>query len=529
MASFQYKYWTYDDGSVAVERIEKSLGADGTKQKEKKSSVLTKGSAAYNRFWAFCKKIEAGDCDDDGEVEEGRILCGIKYVRTPETEISPDQFPRILATLVHDQSQEAQAVILSVFSAILAAYVFRLFRKGLFMERQRQDIAFRAPIIAIPDHQTFEALRILIESLAVDTTPQKKGSSYAFSQPAVIQATRRGYTLNEYTRLCIAGILDAPDYSIGIKRKKAFPAQYRDTAVLIHTRNFAKKDLHEFQYRNPWATIFLYSPTSKVPIIDPIQINTRPLQTCSIDTLPADKLRGIMQIFLVWLADHKKYFDLAGIKREAEERISRYNKRPRTPSFLGHKKTWMLAQLVAIHVFLAFLHDVGGMDVSSLETAWWDVLLPLSKNQLPKSDPPPKEQELIPRPSSKELFEQTITEVIRQGIGSTILFLPSTDKLTAEEAWGCFRSFAGRGEDPQRVFAISSHQLSLLAQKYCPVLCNWRKVISDLRKKPPGYFLTKRNCRIFGSTDSVNAVLINIDKARFLPNDLRAIIKKHLK
>ena len=61
MASFQYKYWTYDDGSVAVERIEKSLGADGTKQKEKKSSVLTKGSAAYNRFWAFCKKIEAGD------------------------------------------------------------------------------------------------------------------------------------------------------------------------------------------------------------------------------------------------------------------------------------------------------------------------------------------------------------------------------------------------------------------------------------------------------------------------------------
>ena len=535
---FYLNYWTYDDGSIAVEFIKEPLILETGETKKK--YTLLENITAYE---AYCEKLykrkDMRGFDKKDDETKGKILCGIKYVRQPSYIVKPAVFPQIIKTFLLGQSHEAQSAIFSIFSAVLASYVSWLFRKKLFGKGHKQDMTFRAPLISIPDHQTFEILRIIIEAIAVDTTPQEieleevETLSQDFFQPAVIQATYRNARISDYTSLCVRkeSYLDSEDDRY--VRKKELPSQYRDTAVLIHTRGFTRKDLQEFQYRNRWATIFLYAPTPKVPVMEPIKLDSKPLQTFSADEQLSKKLHNIMQLFLNWLLVRPKELGLDGVKQEAEERIARYNKRPKTKSYLGHQKVWMLAQLVGTRFFLEFLHSVGSIDISTLKTDWWDILLPPAgkriatekrTEEMAQQSEDLEERIIAPKPNSKEVFENTITEILRRGLGSTIPFRPSNSKLPVGETWGCLRVHGK--QKPRRVFAISTRQLDLLVQDCCPDSCDWQMILLDMRRKPPAYLLPVKNCRVFGVSKSENAVLIDIDKARFLPQEMRTTIKK---
>ena len=512
--SFELTYWTYDDGSVAVELIQENGGKQKTRTKK---YTLLESVDAYHKYLESLSKRRGMSKFCKDVAVKGEILCGIKYVRQPSYIVKPAVFPQLIKTLLPGESYEAQSAIFSIFSAVLASYVSRLFRKKLFGKGHKQDMTFRAPLISIPDHQTFEILRIIIEAIAVDTTPQDiemeevETLSQDFFQPAVIQATRRNARISDYTSLCVRkeSYLDSEDDRY--VRKKELPSQYRDTAVLIETRDFTKKDLQEFQYRNRWTTIFLYAPTPKVPIMEPIKLDSKPLQTFLADNLPSRSLRSIMQFFLNWLFDSTEELDLDGVKQEAEERIARYNKRPKTKSYLGHQKVWMLAQLVGTRFFLEFLHSVGSMEISTLKTDWWDILLPPAGKRIATEErtaavaQPPEDSEeriIAPKPNSKEVFENTITEILRRGLGSMIPFRPSNSKLPVGEAWGCLRVHGK--QEPRRVFAISTRQLDLLAQDCCPDSCDWQMVLLDMRRKPPAYLLPVKNCRVFGVSKAEN-------------------------
>ena len=532
---FYLNYWTYDDGSVAVEFIKESLILETGETKKK--YTLLENITAYEAYCEkLCKRKDMRGFDKKDDETKGKILCGIKYVRQPSYIVKPEGFPQIIKTFLLGQSHEAQSAIFSIFSAVLASYVSWLFQKELFGKGHKEDMTFRAPLISIPDHQTFEILRIIIEAIAVDTTPPeielegKEPASRDFLQPAVIQATRRNAKISDYTSLCARKKSHLDSEEDEFARKKELPAQYRDTAVLIHTRGFTRKDLQEFQYRNRWATIFLYAPTPKVPIMEPFKLDSKPLQTFLADSLPSRSLRSIMQFFLNWLFDSTEELDLGDVKQEAEERIARYNKRPKTKSYLGHRKAWMLAQLVGTRFFLEFLHSVGLMEISTLKTEWWDLLLPLAgkrtatEKRTEEMAQQSEDRILVPKPNSREVFENTITEILRQGLGSTIPFRPSNSKLPVGETWGCLRVHGK--QEPRRVFAISTRQLDLLAQDCCPDSCDWQMILLDMRRKPPAYLLPVKNCRVFGVSKAENSVLIDIDKARFLPQEMRTIIKK---
>lgn len=537
--SFELTYWTYDDGSVAVELIQENGGKQKTRTKK---YTLLESVDAYHKYLENLSKRRGMSKFCKDVAVQGEILCGVRYIDYPSVTVEPTLFPKIIRVFLLDRSYEAQSAVFSIFSAVLASYISWLFQKELFGKGHKQDMSFRAPLISIPDHQTFEILRIIIEAIAVDTTPPeielegKEPASPDFLQPAVIRATRRNARISDYTSLCSLcewkkTFFDSREDEFA--RKKELPAQYRDTAVLIHTRGFTRKDLQEFQYRNRWATIFLYAPTPKVPIMEPIKLDSKPLQTFLADSLPSRSLRSIMQFFLNWLFDSAEELDLDGVKQEAEERIARYNKRPKTKSYLGHQKVWMLAQLVGARFFLEFLHSVGSMEISTLKTEWWDLLLPPAgkrtatekcTEETAQQSEDLEERIIAPKPNSKEVFENTITEILRRGLGSTIPFRPSNSKLPVGETWGCLRVHGK--QEPRRVFAISTRQLDLLAQDCCPDSCDWQTVLLDMRRKPPAYLLPVKNCRVFGVSKSENAVLIDIDKARFLPQEMRTTIKK---
>lgn len=534
--SFELTYWTYDDGSVAVELIQENGGKQKTRTKK---YTLLESVDAYHKYLESLSKRRGMSKFCKDVAVKGEILCGVRYIDYPSVTVEPTRFPKIIRTFLLDQSYEAQSAVFSIFSAVIASYISWLFQKELFGKGHKQDMTFRAPLISIPDHQTFEILRIIIEAIAVDTTPPeielegKEPASPDFLQPAVIRATRRNARISDYTSLCARKKSHLDSEEDEYARKRELPAQYRDTAVLIHTRGFTRKDLQEFQYRNRWATIFLYAPTPKVPIMEPIKLDSKPLQTFLADNLPSRSLRSSMQFFLNWLFDSTEELDLDGIKKEAEERIARYNKRPKTKSYLGHRKAWMLAQLVGTRFFLEFLHSVGSMEISTLKTDWWDILLPLAGKRIATEErtaavaQPPEDSEeriIAPKPNSKEVFENTITEILRRGLGSMIPFRPSNSKLPVGEAWGCLRVHGK--QEPRRVFAISTRQLDLLAQDYCPDSCDWQMILLDMRRKPPAYLLPVKNCRVFGVSKAENSVLIDIDKARFLPQEMRTTIKK---
>ena len=105
-----------------------------------------------------------------------------------------------------------------------------------------------------------------------------------------------------------------------------------------------------------------------------------------------------------------------------------------------------------------------------------------------------------------------------------IPFRPSNSKLPVGETWGCLRVHGK--QEPRRVFAISTRQLDLLARDCCPDSCDWQMILLDMRRKPPAYLLPVKNCRVFGVSKAENSVLIDIDKARFLPQEMRTTIKK---
>lgn len=137
---------------------------------------------------------------------------------------------------------------------------------------------------------------------------------------------------------------------------------------------------------------------------------------------------------------------------------------------------------------------------------------------------PSEERIIAPKPNSREVFENTITEILRRGLGNTIPFRPSNSKLPVGKTWGCL--LVHGKQEPRRVFAISTRQLDLLAQECCPVSCDWQMILLGMRRKSLVYLLPVKNCRVFGVSKAENAVLIDIDKARFLPQEMRTTIKK---
>ena len=318
-------------------------------------------------------------------------------------------------------------------------------------------------------------------------------------------------------------------------REHPFPAQYQDTAVLIETKRFSSRaEIRKFQLQNRWVTTLLYAPTDSMCSEEPIYFNSKPLQLCAVGTWDQDEIQTLLR-HILWKVSRFKKKDWKEIQKivfDAEQALEKYNRRRGTRSILGHRKGWMLAQLLSVHLFWHGCSAVGLLkeeEADSYRDTWWSLLLPgYQGTTKPLKNIPLEDRPVLrPQQDSRELFQTAIVKILENGIHGQIPFCPPNSKEPEEDSWGCLREYHSRKDGTSfRAFLISSKQFKDLAAQYNPVFCNWTEVLMTLRKKAPAYFYSSTNCRIFGSSKSVNAIILNLEKASFLPKELKADIKK---
>ena len=92
---FYLNYWTYDDGSIAVEFIKEPLILE-TGETKKKYTLLENITAYETYCEKLCKRKDMRGFDKKDDETKGKILCGIKYVRQPSYIVKPEVFPQII-------------------------------------------------------------------------------------------------------------------------------------------------------------------------------------------------------------------------------------------------------------------------------------------------------------------------------------------------------------------------------------------------------------------------------------------------
>ena len=455
--------------------------------------------------------------------------------------------PQHLESLLHliqacGVHESAQAATVTLFSVILAGYFSRTLHDYVLTKKATSQTISRAPIVAVSDHDTFDVVKTMMESLALDVSSEATSEQVWLGNtlPCVLEAQGRRKTISQRAKTAL--IVDRQDDSADMEKERAsafrehpFPAQYQDTAVLIETKRFSSRaEIRKFQLQNRWVTTLLYAPTDSMCSEEPIYFNSKPLQLCAVGTWDQDEIQTLLR-HILWKVSRFKKKDWKEIRKivfDAEQALEKYNRRRGTRSILGHRKGWMLAQLLSVHLFWHGCSAVGLLkeeEVASYRDTWWSLLLPgYQGTTKPLKNIPLEDRPVLrPQQDSRELFQTAIVKILENGIHGQIPFCPPNSKEPEEDSWGCLREYHSRKDGTSfRAFLISSKQFKDLAAQYNPVFCNWTEVLMTLRKKAPAYFYSSTNCRIFGSSKSVNAIILNLEKASFLPKELKADITK---
>ena len=160
---------------------------------------------------------------------------------------------------------------------------------------------------------------------------------------------------------------------------------------------------------------------------------------------------------------------------------------------------------------------------------WWNLLLP---GCYPEADVeqtlPITERSVIDlRQSSKEVFEATLQEILQAALPTHFVFHPANSPEPEGKPWGCLRWYFDKTHDQSfKALIFPTRKLRTLGPKYCPVRCDWAKVIPELRKKPPAYLYPVKACRLWGRTSPQDAIIINVQKAKFLSSEVRVSINR---
>lgn len=548
--SFSYDellYWKYEDGrygsAILPVRATYLTQGDTRHILSLKSHQVCKNREAWITYKENLQE-QYRDANKRLEVTRLDLTVGLSHLReATNSTLTPQHLESLLHLIqacgVHES---AQAATVTLFSVILAGYFSRTLHDHVLKKKATSQTISRAPIVAVSDHDTFDVVKTMMESLALDVSSEATSEQVWLGNtlPCVLEAQGRRKTISQRAKTAL--IVDRQDDSADMEKERAsafrehpFPAQYQDTAVLIETKRFSSRaEIRKFQLQNRWVTTLLYAPTDSMCSEEPIYFNSKPLQLCAVGTWDQDEIQTLLR-HILWKVSRFKKKDWKEIRKivfDAEQALEKYNRRRGTRSILGHRKGWMLAQLLSVHLFWHGCSAVGLLkeeEVASYRDTWWSLLLPgYQGTTKPLKNIPLEDRPVLrPQQDSRELFQTAIVKILENGIHGQIPFCPPNSKEPEEDSWGCLREYHSRKDGTSfRAFLISSKQFKDLAAQYNPVFCNWTEVLMTLRKKAPAYFYSSTNCRIFGSSKSVNAIILNLEKASFLPKELKADIKK---
>ena len=548
-AKVKIYHWTYDDGSSIV------VLSEAGKQ-------TIREFQDYARFKAFLKKTKKRIKTQGSKLKEksDEIQSGLLYsVAEPQYLSQYDtgfqNFKALLSSCGNDAT--SQATILELVSSAFAAYHAHAIKKCWRLpdhEKLAGEDTGYPPSLLISDREPiFNTLSLMIESVAMETVRSGKKELWTCAAPLVLPTENYGGNLIDHA--CI--------YYNNLGAKKAdhpFPMEYRETAVLLNAKLFTAKELLSFQRRNPWATIVLYGATPSKILSDFIRIDGKVFTRCDDTCWDAANLNKVISAYLYWLVamiypqerGKKKraassYFPSTAMSdydvesfnlwlfdewEQVDQRIFTHNSARGTKTFQRTYWRWKRLQMVSMSTFLYFFKMANAISEKQFEETkreWWNLLLP---GCYPEADVeqtlPITERSVIDlRQSSKEVFEATLQEILQAALPTHIVFHPANSPEPEGKPWGCLRWYFDKTHDQSfKALIFPTRKLRTLGPKYCPVRCDWAKVIPELRKKPPAYLYPVKACRLWGRTSPQDAIIINVQKAKFLSSEVRVSINR---
>lgn len=528
------KYWRYADGSsVAII----------TASKAKYIKKFKSGSELTN----FLKTQERRRKNSNVKFrdEELELHTGLLYYRpNPQSSVTYGDgfkaFQKLISSCGIDTT--SMATVLELASSILASYHahFVSVNENLIDHEKLIGLSIRRPptLIISDKEPVFGSLRQIFNSLAVDTAKYGDKQRWEYNAPSVIPDGGHMNSLIDYAYVYYKGLGKAAE-------ENPFPMEYRETAVLINCKFFTSKDMKGFQQRNPWATIALYGASPTDALDDFIKIDGSVFARCDVTSWDADNLYEVISVYLYWLTvmnksrksdkqenSHNFQRWLSNEWKTADELIFTHNKVRGSTRIQGTYWRWKRLQMVSLSSLLYFFVTASVLNLEqyrAVRKGWWNLLLP---GCYPEADVeqtlPITERSVIDlRQSSKEVFEATLQEILQAALPTHIVFHPANSPEPEGKPWGCLRWYFDKTHDQSfKALIFPTRKLRTLGPKYCPVRCDWTKVIPELRKKPPAYLYPVKACRLWGRTSPQDAIIINVQKAKFLSSEVRVSINR---
>lgn len=365
--------WQYDDASGQV--------ADCRKKTVVKPRSMTK--ERYREFkksntGAKKRRIQSGIYQNQSRLD---LMNGISV----ELSELKKGF-RSLSQLLEDYALTGNMnEITQLFSLVLLGYTAELFLK---YESYPTLFCSRAPVILVEKHRNdftggFEHLSNIIQCLAIDTS---LGGKLRHHNPAVLPDVFFSERIDECAYMRVKGD----------KTKTKFPAQYRDTAVLLHKDFFKDADVEKFVHRNPWASVFLFNMKKVDADIAALKLNMNRMDLTkkNWETIYSIKekiqIRELMVYFTYWLSEinmrgniamRVNYWIRFGIYAVQKYNYARIKTQAKVAQ--GSEKRYLWLQVASLRLFLDFCFEEEIIDENVQEEMWnkWcNALIPGSRD-----------------------------------------------------------------------------------------------------------------------------------------------------
>lgn len=275
--------------------------------------------------------------------------------------------------VVEDYSVAGNATeVIRLITYLLSGYTFRLFMNQL---GKRGLFSFRAPVVYIIPHKSdfcegFEHLEHLTECFSYDTSHD---SAMIHMNPAVLPDN---YLASETIECAFMQISDMEECGF-------FPAQYRDTSVLLHSRFFKKSDWTEFVNRNVWATVLIFggpAPKDIFPCLE-VDLNCFNLNARNWDETESkqvkDRIQTLVMMFAKWLHVSSRTQDFShSVLRWTDVgalAVGKYNlaiSRTNRPILQGSLAHYHMVQMATLRAFLDFCLNKDVIDKETADTTW---------------------------------------------------------------------------------------------------------------------------------------------------------------
>ena len=545
-------YWSYDDGTtqavVVDPHADKILDTQLFLGKKMAKKYLKNAKSKYKNK------------NQKLQYEELDLHCGLKD-RSYNAHIFPGQWNNCFQQVQRfiqscGQDEKAMTTMIKLFSGILCGFCSEALL-CLDPPVDHPNILLRAPVIVIKeDAGLHSVMREIISTLCMNNKYSDK--ELKMKAPSLLPYTGAENHIEQNAFLLLRKV-DAKDIdeekdndifennyrnilqiTAGMneehdKKKQSptyyeisFPAQYRDTSVMLNVKYYRPSECIDFQRRNPWATIILYGAKTNHILDDYLSLDPNILNRCDLDSWNSKLLSDTLVMFQKWLADN-----LSGLKETilkgsnlVRADIRRFNEsRRQSGKIRGLQGEWLKIQIISLFLFAKFILEKG-VDRGTVYKQMTILINLLLPGYYPGADVEkglPLEQRTVVKldRDSREIFEKTIAKILEDGFPDHIQYKSEKDKtkliFSKTKCWGVLRKMR-RIKSPVLIFPWST--FVEIAPTYSPVDCDWDEVIKAVENKAPGYLHRIKNNRCYSGSASVRAITLYIDKMTFLSRSM---------